>query len=81
MISRPFALHGLNAVDLPEHGWYRIGARGNKTGIDSRFMQPVDPLANIIREPGERSVPGILSEPFPEVTAVLIRCQDYCEIL
>ena len=29
----PFCLHGLNAVYLPDIGWYRIDARGNKEGI------------------------------------------------
>ncbi|OGT42131.1 MAG: Cro/Cl family transcriptional regulator, partial [Gallionellales bacterium RIFOXYD2_FULL_52_7] len=28
----PFCLHGLNAVYLEQHGWYRIDARGNKPG-------------------------------------------------
>nr|WP_320193052.1 transglutaminase family protein [uncultured Desulfobacter sp.] len=26
----PFCLHGLNAVYLQRHGWYRIDSRGNK---------------------------------------------------
>jgi transglutaminase-like putative cysteine protease len=31
----PYCLHGLNAVYLPESGWYRIDARGNKPGINA----------------------------------------------
>ena len=80
-IGRPFALHGLNAVFLPEHGWYRIDARGNKPGIDARFTPPIEHLAYVPREPGEGDLPGIFTEPFPEVIEVLTRCRDYREVL
>jgi transglutaminase-like putative cysteine protease len=80
-IGRPFALHGLNAVCLPEHGWYRIDARGNKPGIDARFTPPVERLAYVPREPGESDLPGIFTEPFPEVIEVLTRCRDYRDVL
>jgi transglutaminase-like putative cysteine protease len=80
-IGRRFALHGLNALYLPEHGWYRVDARGNRPGIDARFAPPAEHLAFIPREPGERDVPGIVSEPFPEVTDVLRRCHDFREVL
>ena len=36
-----FCLHGLNAVFLRDFGWYRIDARGNKTGVDAQFMPRV----------------------------------------
>jgi len=29
----PYCLHGLNAVYLTRYGWYRIDARGNKSGV------------------------------------------------
>ncbi len=32
-----FSLHGLNAVHLPECGWYRIDTRGNRADIDVQF--------------------------------------------
>ena len=80
-ISRPFALHGLNAVYLQEHGWYRIDARGNKPGIDARFTPPIERIAYVPRKPGEGDLPGIFTEPFPEVTDVLTRCCDYREVL
>ncbi len=41
----PFCLHGLNAVYLHDHGWYRIDARGNKAGVDAQFSPPLDQLA------------------------------------
>jgi transglutaminase-like putative cysteine protease len=80
-IGQPFALHGLNAVYLPEHGWYRIDARGNKPGIDARFTPPFEHIAYIPREPGEGDLPGIFIDPFPEVIEALIRCRDYREVL
>jgi transglutaminase-like putative cysteine protease len=36
----PFCLHGLNAVYLEDFGWYRIDARGNKTGVAAQFTPP-----------------------------------------
>lgn len=80
-ISQPFALHGLNAVFLPEYGWYRIDARGNKPGIDTCFAPPVEHLAYVPEGPGERDLPGIFAEPFLEVVEALTRCRDYREIL
>jgi transglutaminase-like putative cysteine protease len=31
----PYSLHGFNAIYLPEIGWYRVDARGNKKGINA----------------------------------------------
>jgi hypothetical protein len=36
----PFFLHGLNAVYLKNHGWYRIDARRNKEGTNAEFFPP-----------------------------------------
>lgn len=41
----PFCLHGLNAVHLKSHGWYRIDARGNKPGVNAVFNPPTEALA------------------------------------
>ncbi len=38
----PFCLHGLNAVYLPEFGWYRVDARGNRPDVDAQFAPPVE---------------------------------------
>jgi transglutaminase-like putative cysteine protease len=59
----PFCLHGLNAVHLPEHGWYRIDARGNKPGVDAQFTPPVERLAFATEVPGEADLPGLYAEP------------------
>ncbi|MFA6225461.1 MAG: transglutaminase family protein [Methanoregula sp.] len=79
--SRPFGLHGLNAVYRRKYGWYRIDPLGNKTGVDARFTPPVEHLAYVPRETGETDLPGIYAEPFPEVVEVLTRCRDYEEVL
>ncbi|WP_029457957.1 transglutaminase-like domain-containing protein [Solidesulfovibrio alcoholivorans] len=68
-----FCLHGLAAVHLPEHGWYRIDPRGNKPGVDARFTPPVERLAFAIVHPGEADLPGIHAAPLPVVMAALRR--------
>ena len=41
----PYSLHGFNAVYLPQDGWYRIDARGNKEGVNAQFTPPQEQLA------------------------------------
>lgn len=67
----PFCLHGLNAVWLPDHGWYRIDARGNKPGVDARFMPPVERLAFPVLAREERDLPEIWAEPLAVIVAAL----------
>ncbi|MBS1190551.1 MAG: transglutaminase protein [Rhodocyclaceae bacterium] len=67
----PFCLHGLNAVHLPAHGWYRVDPRGNREGIDAQFTPPVERLAFPIRLTGEADIPGIFAEPLPVVVKAL----------
>lgn len=72
----PYCLHGLNAVYLPEFGWYRIDARGNKPGVAAAFTPPVEQLAFPIREPEERDLPEIWAEPLPVVVEALTKYDD-----
>lgn len=67
----PFSLHGFNAVWLPNHGWYRIDARGNKVGVSAEFTPPVERLAFPIQFKGEFELPGVFAEPLPEIVAAL----------
>lgn len=76
----PFCLHGLNAVFLPDFGWYRIDARGNKAGVDARFSPPVERLAFGMITEGEGDLPEIWPEPLPEVIAVLEKYSDYQQV-
>lgn len=67
----PWSLHGLNAVYLDGHGWYRIDARGNKPGVQADFSPPVERLAYPARAVGEADIAGIWPAPLPVVVKVL----------
>ena len=69
-----FALHGLNAVLLPESGWYRIDPRGNKPGVDAQFDPPTEKLAWPVTAAGEGHLQDVWADPLPSVVAVL---RDY----
>lgn len=79
--GEPYCLHGLNAVLLSEHGWYRIDARGNKPGVAAEFTPPVEALAFPVRSPQERDLPEIWSEPLPCVVSALRSHSTYDEVL
>lgn len=67
----PYCIHGLNAVFLPEHGWYRIDPRGNKPGVDAQFRPPVEQLAFALQDGHERDFPGLYAAPLPLVVEAL----------
>lgn len=76
----PFCLHGLNAVYLEPHGWYRIDPRGNKPGVTTEFCPPVEKLAYPIQVEGEANLPEIYAEPLPQVVDVLTKSGSYLEV-
>ncbi|MEO0409657.1 MAG: transglutaminase family protein [Cyanobacteria bacterium P01_A01_bin.135] len=67
----PYSLHGFNAAYLPELGWYRIDARGNKPGVCAQFTPPTESLAYTPQLPEEADFQAILSEPLPVVVEAL----------
>jgi transglutaminase-like putative cysteine protease len=69
--GEPFSLHGFNAIYLPDWGWYRVDARGNKPGVDAQFTPPKEQLAFPIQLPGETDFSEIWAEPLPIVLAAL----------
>lgn len=69
----PYSLHGLNAVWLDDHGWYRIDARGNKPGVTAGFCPPREQLAFPVLQSDERDLPGVWTEPLPAVVRALTR--------
>jgi transglutaminase-like putative cysteine protease len=77
----PFCLHGLNAVFLPETGWYRVDARGDRPGIVTRFTPPTEVLAFKPSAPGETTFEGIFPTPLPIVVAALRRDRTVAEVL
>lgn len=69
----PYCLHGLNAVLLPEYGWYRVDPRGNRAGVNAQFVPPVEQLAFPIALAGEADLPEVWAEPLPVVVEALRR--------
>lgn len=69
----PFCLHGLNAVHLKNHGWYRLDARGNKPGVDAQFCPPLERLAFPVLSPQERDLPELWAAPLPQVVETLLK--------
>ena len=81
----PFSLHGLNAVWLPEFGWYRVDprgnrARGNQDGVDAQFDPPHEQLAFAGQLPGETTLPEIHADPLPVVIETLRRYATVAEV-
>ena len=76
----PFCLHGLNAIFLKEFGWYRVDARGNKLGVNSRFSPPVESLAFKTNLIGERDFDRIWASPHPLVVRCLTEFRDWKEV-
>jgi transglutaminase-like putative cysteine protease len=67
----PYSLHGFNAIYLPEIGWYRVDARGNKTGVNAQFNPPLEQLAYKTQLPEEADFPTIFAEPMQIVIDAL----------
>lgn len=76
----PFCLHGLNAVFLPDHGWYRLDARGNKPGVVAEFCPPEEKLAFHYVMLGEGMFPKILAEPLDLVVSCLESASTFQEV-
>lgn len=76
----PFCLHGLNAVYLEDHGWYRMDARGNKNGVSAEFCPPIERLAFPILSDGEADLPEIWAKPLLPVLEVLQTKKTYQEV-
>lgn len=76
----PYSLHGFNAVYLPEVGWYRIDARGNRQGVNALFNPPKEQLAFNIQFHGEADFRNIFFEPLPVVVEALQACSTWDDI-
>jgi transglutaminase-like putative cysteine protease len=75
-----YCLHGLNAVYLPNFGWYRIDSRGNRMGVNSQFKPPVEHLAFSIQFEEEIDFSKILPEPLPIIISALKKHQTKDEL-
>ena len=67
----PYSLHGFNAIHLPELGWYRVDARGNKEGVNAQFIPPQEQLAYKTQFPEEADFQAILAEPLRIIVEAL----------
>ncbi|WP_103667342.1 transglutaminase family protein [Pseudanabaena sp. BC1403] len=67
----PYSLHGFNAIYLPEIGWYRVDARGNKAGVNAQFKPPHEQLAYKTQLPEEADFQVIFAEPMQIVIDAL----------
>jgi transglutaminase-like putative cysteine protease len=76
----PYCLHGLNAVHLPETGWYRIDPRGNSPSVHTQFAPPQEHLAFSTDLPGEATLPDVWAEPLPVVVTALTRYTTVAEV-
>ena len=76
-----FFLHGLVAIHLTRHGWYRVDPRGNKPGIQSSFTPPVESLPYIPRLPGESDLPERFPDALVRVVAALRAWPTAAEVL
>jgi transglutaminase-like putative cysteine protease len=76
----PYSLHGLNAVWLSEVGWYRIDARGNKSGVNAEFTPPIERLAFSIEHDGEYDLLGVYAEPLPTIVESLSKHETASEL-
>lgn len=63
-----FFLHGLVAIHLRRHGWYRVDPRGEKPGVTAGFSPPVERLPFSPKLPGEQDIP----ERFPDALACVV---------
>lgn len=77
----PFCLHGFNAIELPELGWYRVDPRGNRLGIDAQFTPPVERLAFALQSTEEVEFANVLADPLEYVVDSLKKCATWQEAL
>jgi len=77
----PFSLHGFNTIYLPEIGWYRVDARGNKAGVNAQFSPPREQLAYKIQLPEEADFQTNFAEPLVIVVEALQANTKWDELL
>lgn len=66
-----FFLHGLVAIHLRRHGWYRVDPRGEKPGVTAGFSPPVERLPFEPKLPGEQDIPERFSDALACVVSAL----------
>lgn len=76
-----YCLHSLNAIYLKEFDlWYRVDARGNKKGVEAKFIPPKEKLAFEVKE-DEIDFKKIYQEPLKIVVNSLEKYKTYNEMI
>lgn len=75
-----FFLHGLVAVHLRRHGWYRVDPRGEKPGVSADFSPPVERLPYAPKLPGEADLAERHADALACVVATLQRWSTADEV-
>jgi transglutaminase-like putative cysteine protease len=75
-----FFLHGLVAVHLRRHGWYRVDPRGDKPGITSAFTPPIESLPYAPQLAGELDLPDRHPDALGCVVSTLRRWPTAAEV-
>jgi hypothetical protein len=75
-----FGLHGLAAVHLAGHGWYRMDPRGNNDQVHAEFRPPQEQLSYAPGRKGELDLPEVWPDPLPVVVTALRRCRTIPEL-
>lgn len=74
--ATPYRLHGINAVYLAHHGWFRVDARGSKDGVNTQF----DPPNEILTYPKGDETLGIWPNPLDCVVDALVNASHVREL-
>ncbi|QDS95716.1 Transglutaminase-like superfamily protein [Roseimaritima multifibrata] len=77
----PHCLHGLNAIFLPDIGWHRVDARGNREDVLAEFCPPREQLAFASQHLGEFDLPEIYVNPLPNVVKCLNDFESWDQVL
>lgn len=78
--GRAYCLHGLVAVFLRRHGWYRVDPRGERPGVTTDFCPPVERLAFAPKLPGELDIADRFADALPCVVTALRRFETAHEV-
>ncbi len=76
----PYCLHGMNAVLLEGHGWYRFDARGDTGSIRTGFTPPREQLAFEPGNAGEATLPDVYPAPLECVVTALHQFESASEL-
>ncbi len=76
-----FGLHGLAAVRLARHGWYRLDPTRGADGLGiGEFSPPVERFARNAVEAGEGNLPEVWTEPLPIVIEAMRASVDCIDL-